>query len=143
MYNASRPLKSGKSQKVLSVHQVLGYSYIEEKSLQPNTKKLETKHMFRNLAQTDHAGYCLSILIRCCGYYTQPDDLEDIYTLQMLHWATVQPIWFWCTTEDLSVTALRTFWQVVLEFEVTKKEDFLNCFWVSSVSINSNTYLPS
>lgn len=33
MYNASRPLKSGKSQEVLSVRQVLGYSYIEEKSL--------------------------------------------------------------------------------------------------------------
>lgn len=74
--------------------------------------------MFRNLAQFEHAGYCLRILIRCCGYYTQPDDLEDTDSLQMLLWATLQPIWFWCTIEDLSVKALRTFWQVVLEFEI-------------------------
>lgn len=57
--------------------------------------------MFRNLAQFEYAGYCLSILIRCCGCYTQSDDLEDTDTMQMLHWATAQPIWFWCTTEDI------------------------------------------
>lgn len=76
--------------------------------------------MFRNLAHTEKAGYCLSMLIRCCGYYTQSDDLEDTDTMQMLHWATVQPIWFWCTTEDLSVTTLRTFWQVGLSSKLQK-----------------------
>lgn len=74
--------------------------------------------MFGKLAQFEHTRYCLNILIRCCGYYKQPDNLEDTDTMQMLHWATVQPNWFWCTTKDPSMTDLRTFWQVVLEFEI-------------------------